>query len=78
MNKSIKNDELRKRELIDLSVYKKVDLRLFKLVFDMYDKLNKVPTREDFETAFKNDNFNKLSQKCQEIIREKHNEFYRK
>ena len=75
MNKSTKNDELEKRELIDLSVYKKVDLRWFKLIFDMYDKMNKVPTREDFEAAFKNDNFNKLSQECQETLKEKYNEF---
>ena len=77
-NKSMKNDEFRKRQLIDLSVYKKVDLTWFKLIFDMYDKMNKVPSRHDFETAFKNDNFNKLSQKCQEIIKEKYNQFYPK
>ena len=78
INSAMEKDDYIITELIYAVAGEKVELSWFKLIFDLYDKMNKAPTREDFEIALKNDNFSKLSKECQEIIKQKYNKFYPK
>ena len=68
-----------KTKLICLTVEKKRDLEWFTILFDLYIKMNQVPTKEDFESAFKHKNFKDgISKECQEMIKENYNKFYPK
>ena len=63
-------------ELVRLAVDKQRDLKWFKIVFDLYTKMNKVPRKEDFEKAMKHTHFVKISKECQTMIKENYNKFY--
>ena len=63
---------------ICLAVINKGDIEWFKIIFDLYIKMNKVPRKEDFEFAFKHKHFNTISKQCQEMIKENFNKFYPK
>ena len=78
MHIAMEKDESEEIKLINYAVDDERDLEWFELIFDLYHKMNKVPTREDFETALKNSNLNKISQKCQQKIQEKYKKFYSK
>ena len=82
MNIAMEKDKSKETKIINCAVDELVDnkrdLAWFELIFDLYHKMNKIPTREDFEIAMKNSNFNKISQKCQEKIKEKYEKFYAK
>ena len=76
INKAMNNSA---SKLIYLAVEKKRDLEWFKTLFDLYIKMNKVPIKEDFELAFKNEHFeNGISKECQAMIKENYNKFYPK
>ena len=63
---------------IYLGVKNKGDFFWFKIIFDFYIKMNKVPRKEDFELAFKDKHFNTISKQCQDMIKEHYNKFYTK
>ena len=63
---------------IYLGVKNKGDIFWFKIIFDLYIKMNTVPRRKDFELAFKDTRFNTISKQCQDMIKENYNKFYPK
>ena len=78
-NSTCINKAMNKSKLVYLAVKNKCDLEWFKTLFDLYITMNKVPTKEDFELAFKNEHFeNGISKECQEMIKENYNKFYPK
>ena len=68
----------KKINLICLAVENKNDFEWFKIIFDLYIKMKKVPTKEDFEEALNHFDFNEMSKECQEMIKENYNKFYPK
>ena len=68
-----------KLKLIRLAVKNKRDLEWFKRIFDLYSKMNKVPKKEDFESALGQYDFKDgISKECQEMIKENYKKFYPK
>ena len=68
-------------KLIYWGLENKRDLSWFKRTFDFYIKMDKVPRKEDFESAFKHWNFDGkdgISKECQEMIKENYNKYYPK
>ena len=71
------NKEMNKTKLICLAVENTRDLEWFKTIFDLYIKMNKVPSKEDFESAFKNKHFKDgMSKECEKMIKINYYTFY--
>ena len=68
----------KKTNLICCAVMQKHGLEWFKIIFDLYIKMNEVPSKEDFESALKHERFNEISKECQEMIKENYNKFHEK
>ena len=78
-NSTCINKAMNNYKLIYLAVEMQRDLEWFKTIFDLYIKMNKVPIKQDFESAFKNEHFeNGISKECQEMIKENYKKFYPK
>ena len=60
------------------AVTRKLDLKWFKLIFDLSKKVDIAPTKDDFEKALKHDRFAENSKECQSIIKENYQKFYPK
>ena len=71
-------NEYDKSSPIYLGVKNKGDFFWFKIIFDLYTKMNKVPRKKDFEFVFEDKHFNQISKQCQEMIKENYNKFYTK
>ena len=52
------------------------DIKWFKLIFDLCNKVNVPPMKEDFEEAMKHEKFDKLSKECQVTIKESYKKYY--
>ena len=73
--KAMDKDESMKTELIYLAAYETSYERNFEwceMVFDLYNKTNKVPRKEDFEHVLKDERFDKMSKQCKEMITKNH------
>ena len=75
-NSACINKAMNESELISLAIHNKRDLEWFKIIFDLYSKMNKVPRKEDFEKALKHKHFGQISKECQAMIKENYNKFY--
>ena len=72
-------DKMKYSKLIYWGVLCNRDLSWFERIFDFYIKINKVPRKEDFESAFKLDEFkDKISKECQEMIKQNYEKYYPK
>ena len=72
-------DKMKHSKVIYLGVWNKRDLSWFQRMFNFYIKINKVPRKEDFESAFIHRNFKYgISKECQEMIKENYKKFYPK
>ena len=54
------------------------DSKWFKLIFDLSNKVNTQPRKNDFENAMAHAKFTKISKEWQTMIKEKYNKFYPK
>ena len=54
------------------------DVEWFKIIFDLYIKMNAVPRKEDFLLALENKNIDQISKKCKEMIESNYKKFYQK
>ena len=70
--------EVYNQGFLEVAVQIKLDLKWFKLLFDLCDKVNVGPRKDDFENALSNKNFDKISKECQLMIQQYYNKFYPK
>ena len=66
------------RQQILIGVSSEHDLEWFKIIFDLYNKMNRVPRKEDLKNALQHGYFNKMSKECQELVKENYSKFYPK
>ena len=63
--------------ILRIAVDGNCDLKWFTLLFDLCDKTDTPPRKDDFKKAINNDNFSKMSKECQLVIKEYEKKFYR-
>ena len=77
---TIKNEMLNTKRTSPFmySVEKTRNVKCFELLFELYSKVNIIPTEQEFKDALSHQQFEYLSKKCQLLIQENYNKFYPK
>ena len=75
--RSIK-DGIGSSPLLCEAVKKGRDLEWFNIIFELSNKVNALLTKDDFNNALNEKNFNQLSKECQTLIKENFKKFYAK